>query len=249
MEVLVCIDDTDSLEYGSTGKLAQYLIDVLEERGLGKGSYITRHQLYVHEDIPYTSHNSSMCFIMECQKDEYENIIQTSIEVLLDKSVEGSDPGLCVARYEDIKGKLELIKEYGKRAKKEVLTKKNAYDTAKELGIHLSEHGGTGQGVVGALAGIGLRLGGNDGRIRGKVEITTEDGYITAGELLKLTDVEIIEGLNGEKIDLDDKIKLGEKIKAVFLYGTKALLVYKKYDQDLKKELWHTIDREHYINY
>lgn len=249
MKILVCIDDTDNLEFGSTGKLAQYFIDVLEEKGLGKGSYITRHQLYVHKDIPYTSHNSSMCFIMECEKDEYENIIQTGIEVLLDKSEEGSDPGLCVARYDDIKDKLELIKEYGRRAKKEVLTKKIAYDTAKELGVHLSEHGGTGQGVVGALAGIGLRLGGNDGRIRGKVEITTEDGYITAGELLKLTDVEIIEGLNGEKINPDEKIKLGEKIKAVFLYNSRVLLVYKKYDEDLKEEVWHTIIREHYVKY
>lgn len=248
MEILVCIDDTDNLEFGSTGKLAQYFIDVLEEKGLGKGSYITRHQLYVHKDIPYTSHNSSMCFIMECKKDEYENIIQIGIEVLLDKSEEGSDPGLCVARLEDIKD-MELIKEYGRRAKKEVLTKKIAYDTAKELGVHLSEHGGTGQGVVGALAGIGLRLGGNDGRIRGKLQIPSEDGYITAGEILKLTDVEVIEGLNGEEIDPDEIIKLGQKIKAVFLYNTMVLLVFKKYDKNSKREIWHTIEREHYIKY
>ena len=86
-------------------------------------------------------------------------------------------------------------------------------------------------------------------QIRGKVEITTEDGYITAGELLKLTDVEIIEGLNGEKINPDEKIKLGEKIKAVFLYNSRVLLVYKKYDEDLKEEVWHTIIREHYVKY
>lgn len=248
MEILVCIDDTDNLEFGSTGKLAQYLIDILEDKGIGKGSFITRHQLYVHEDIPYTSHNSAMCFIMECKEDAYESIIEIAKDILIEKSEEGSDPGLCVARLDDINN-IELIKEYGLRAKMEVLNKKMAYDTAKKLNIHLSEHGGTGDGIIGALAGIGLRLGGNDGRIRGKVQVVSSNGYATADEILKTTNVKIIEGLNGENIDLNDKIKLGDKIKAVFIYNTMVLLVYKKYDEYLKEEVWHTIDREHYILY
>ena len=248
MQIFVCIDDTDNLEFGSTGKLAQYLIDVLENKGIGKASYITRHQLYVHDDIPYTSHNSAMCFIMECKDDQYNNIIETAIEVLLKKSEEGSDPGLCVARLEDITD-IQLIKEYGKRAKSQVLNKKIAYDMAKNLNVHLSAHGGTGDGVIGALAGIGLRLDGNDGRIRGKVYAMNRDGYTTAREILNTTNVKIIEGLNGENIELDQKIKLGDKVKAVFLYNTMVLLVYKKYDEYLKEEVWHTIEREHYINY
>ena len=36
--------------------------------------------------------------------------------------------------------------------------------------LSLSEHGGTGDGVIGALAGVGLRLSGSDGRIKGKID-------------------------------------------------------------------------------
>ena len=53
------------------------------------------------------------------------------------------------------------------KEKHRVLTKQAAYQTAEQAGIHLSEHGGTGDGVIGALAGVGLRLSGCDGRIRG----------------------------------------------------------------------------------
>lgn len=48
--------------------------------------------------------------------------------------------------------------DFGRRAKNEVLTKDLAYDLAVKLGVPLSEHGGTGDGVIGAVAGSGLRL-------------------------------------------------------------------------------------------
>lgn len=57
--------------------------------------------------------------------------------------------------------------EFGKMAKQAVTNKQAAYDLARETGIHLSEQGGTGDGVIGAIAGIGLRLSGNDGRYCG----------------------------------------------------------------------------------
>jgi len=57
--------------------------------------------------------------------------------------------------------------ECGRRATCSVLTKKEAYPLAEKLGIHLSEHGGTGDGVVGALAESGLRMTGNHCRFRG----------------------------------------------------------------------------------
>ena len=51
MELLVCIDDTDTLETKGTGHLAQNLCQQLECRGWGTCAPITRHQLYVHPDI------------------------------------------------------------------------------------------------------------------------------------------------------------------------------------------------------
>lgn len=58
MQMLVSIDDTDNLESRGTGEIASLLAKLLEEREWGKAQVITRHQLLVHPDIPYTSHNS-----------------------------------------------------------------------------------------------------------------------------------------------------------------------------------------------
>ena len=83
MKVLIAIDDTDNLETPGTGHLASDLIDLLEKEGLGKGSPITRHQLYVHEDIPYTSHNSSMCFEAEIEESNLGRVTEFCQDFLI----------------------------------------------------------------------------------------------------------------------------------------------------------------------
>ncbi len=64
-----------------------------------------------------------------------------------------------------------------------LLTKQEAYMLANTTGVHLSENGGTGDGIVGALAGTGLRLDGNDGRFRGWLEFGNT-GVITNPKFL-----------------------------------------------------------------
>lgn len=167
MKVLVCIDDTDNLDSMGTGELAEILAKTVEERGLGNCSGITRHQLLVHPHITFTSHNCSMCFITEMPETKLGDLISYASEFVQLASAMGSDPGLCVAVFEKIREPAKLL-AFGQKAKYQVVTKQEAYSLARNLRIHLSEHGGTGQGVIGALAGAGLRLIGNDGRFRGK---------------------------------------------------------------------------------
>ena len=84
-------------------------------------------------------------------------ILQIRDDLRSRQSAPGSDPGLCVVATTSVSGPKALI-GFGQTAKDSVLTKSDAYGLAQRLGIHLSEHGGTGQGVIGALAGAGLRL-------------------------------------------------------------------------------------------
>lgn len=56
MRYLIGIDDTDNLESRGTGFRARQLLQRLAEAGFARPLGITRHQLYVHSDIPYTSH-------------------------------------------------------------------------------------------------------------------------------------------------------------------------------------------------
>ncbi len=243
MKTFVCIDDTDNLGSRGTGALASLMIEYIEEKKWGKCSYITRHQLYFHPDIPYTSHNSTMCFVIEHEKNIYNSLKECAIDFLTRESAEGSDPGLCIVKIEKLKD-VELLKNYGKKAKKEILTKEFAYETAKKLGVHLSEHGGTGGGVIGALAGIGLRLTGNDGRVKGKEYFPLHGERLTIRQILDNSNIDKVQGLEGEELSEDTIIKLGEKVKAVFLNYQKVLLVYPVWDEDTELYVWNTCIKE-----
>jgi hypothetical protein len=224
MQVLVCIDDTDNLDSIGTGKLAYQIIGSIEERGWGRCDAITRHQLYVHPDIPYTSHNSSMCFGVEIVEAQLEGLISYASDFLIRESAEGSDPGLCVT----IPGRLskpDLLVEFGRKAKGTVLTKEEAYRLAGQLGVHLSEHGGTGGGVIGALAGAGLRLSGNDGRFRGRLKIGNINDVVTVRDIKSQAGVHIVKSLKDYRLQDHDSVRLGEKVKAVLMDGKTVLLV------------------------
>lgn len=248
MKTFICIDDTDNLESRGTGALASLMIEHIEEMGWGNCSYITRHQLYFHPDIPYTSHNSSMCFVINHNEPIFDDLKDYSIKFLEQESAEGSDPGLCIAEYNKIKD-YDLLINYGKQAKKEILNKSIAYSTAEKAGVYLSEHGGTGGGVIGALAGIGLRLTGNDGRVKGKAYFPIPRNILTVKEILDNSNIDLVQSLEGDILNEFEEVKLGEKVKSVFLNFKKILLVYSKYDDEKNKFIWNTCIKEQLKKY
>ncbi len=225
MRALICIDDTDDIDSIGTGELTAMISQAIEDRDWGKCYGITRHQLLVHADIPYTSHNSSMCFAADLNEDSLGLIIDFASDFLSRECAEGSDPGLCVAIPERITDESALI-SFGREAKVSILKKQDAYDLARQLGLHLSEHGGTGQGVIGALAGTGLRLSGNDGRFRGKFKIESANGIITAGEALSHSYIELVKSLDGDVLENEEFIRVDDTVKTVLMDGKSVLLVY-----------------------
>jgi len=227
MRVFVAVDDTDNLESVGTGHLTEFIAQAVEENGWGKRSYITRHQLFVHPDVPYTSHNSAMCFTADVDPERLEALIAHASGFLEKERAEGSDPGLCLAVADRLESdeEIEAIVAFGRKAKEAVLKKDDAYELARRLGIHLSEHGGTGQGVIGALAGIGLRMSGNDGRIRGKLEIGNGKGAASVGEIRAHPGVDAVRSLDGWELGDEELVLLGEKVKAVLQDGKAILLV------------------------
>lgn len=230
MRIIVSIDDTDTMkmdgvEVRGTGELAGLIKQAIEDQGWGRCAPITRHQLLIHPDIPYTSHNSSMCFEADIENSFLKPLIDFASDFLANESAPDSDPGLCVAVTDRISRPGWLI-SFGYMAKNYVLTKQEAYDLAEMLGVHLSEHGGTGQGVIGALAGAGLRFSGNDGRFKGKLKIKAENDIISAGDICSLGKVDMVKSLEeGIILQDDDMILLGDHIKPVWLYGKSVLPV------------------------
>lgn len=166
MNLFLCIDDTDDLTKAtSTGKIAQLILEELKRTG-GRPRYgITRHQLLLHEEIAYTSHNSAMCMEMEFDGIQVPEVLSCAEQILLENCAPSSNPGLAVAMGASVE---ELI-EFGFRAKRQVFKKEDARKLAQRLeGVNLRALGGDGSGIIGALAGIGLRMSGCDGSFRGK---------------------------------------------------------------------------------
>ncbi|THB72168.1 MAG: hypothetical protein D6B25_17435 [Desulfobulbaceae bacterium] len=224
MRILLTIDDTDNHTSMGSGQLAELLTKELRKEGHTSWcSDVSRHQLYNHHSIPYTSHNSSMCFAAEIAENEWDNIIRFSRRFLRKNSAPGSDPGLCITRDYDSLNKGALIK-FGLKAKKAVLTKAEAHNLASETHVHLSENGGTGEGVIGALAGVGLRLHGSDGRIRGWFSFG-EAGDVTDAETLRNhPSVDTIIDISGQALASSDPILLTDKRLKTVLHEHQQVL-------------------------
>ncbi|MHC1729106.1 MAG: hypothetical protein AB9866_24435 [Syntrophobacteraceae bacterium] len=186
----VGFDDTDNPDSDrGTGKLARWF-----ERDLPEGCKVwgvVRQQLLIHEDIPYTSHNSSACVVVDmpdkCLLDDLTLNAATHLEQY---ALEGSDPGLCVVCESD--PALSLLIDFSQKCTNRVMTQKDAMGAARE--VHLSGHGGTCGGIIGAAAAVGLTAYGWSGR------------FIEYGKLRHLPDsvpVADLEGLNIVVVSLD----------------------------------------------
>jgi hypothetical protein len=242
MRILVSIDDTDNLDSRGTGEIASLIAEGMQQNGWGPTSMVTRHQLLVHPDIPYTSHNSAMCFEAEIGEDDLQRVVAFAGAFLDCECAPGSDPGLCVAVVDRIASADELI-AFGRRAKLEVIAMPEAFELAQRLGAHLSPHGGTGQGVIGALAGAGLRLWGNDGRMKGCLEVGPAGSLLRVRELLEHPLVQAVRCVDGGIVAAEDLVEIGEKPKTVMCDGASVLLL-SAVDSDGGEASWRTLPRK-----
>ncbi|MDD2318483.1 MAG: hypothetical protein PHO83_00355, partial [Geobacteraceae bacterium] len=165
-----------------------------------------------------------MCFIAEMDESYLGALTEYASGFLARESAEGSDPGLCIAVAERLP-QTDVLIDFGYRAKRTVIEMQEAYGLATAAGVHLSSHGGTGQGVIGALAGVGLRLGGNDGRMRGTLAISSMDGVATVKDILTHPEVDVVRTLEGACLAPEDQVRFVDKVKTVLLGGKLVLLV------------------------
>jgi tRNA(Ile2) C34 agmatinyltransferase TiaS len=155
---LIGIDDTDNDISPGTGQLARRLAAEIEQRGatlLG----ITRHQFLLDDRIACSSHNSGACLALEWGKPQSD--LEFAIDLIGQWSAEGSDPGICIAGSNEVPRE---AMDWGWAATREVLTRDQATALAKRLDMCLRPLGGSGDGIIGALASVGLRADGNEGR-------------------------------------------------------------------------------------
>jgi tRNA(Ile2) C34 agmatinyltransferase TiaS len=221
MKILIAIDDTDDLESAGTGEVLERLCAALRQEGLAESGFVSRHQLLIHEDIAYTSHNSAMC--CEAETGNLPALLDFARAYMGVSCAAGADPGLCVVPA-GAEAREELI-AFGQRAKREVLKKADAYALAARFAasVFLTEHGGTGDGVIGALAGCGLRMSGNDGRIKGKLNSRDEHRVYTVAELCREYALDLAMDLSRLPVAAGDTVVFRGVGKAVCWGGRKAV--------------------------
>ena len=242
MEILICVDDTDDLaKTTSTGKIAEAIETRLIESAAFESKGITRHQLLLDERIKYTSHNSAMCLALTSPENvndlsgralrELQNaIVKTGIDCVIELKAAEADPGLCVLFPEKLRHPSDLI-SFGVSGQNTVLTKVQAYALAQKERLHLSEHGGDGSGVIGAICGAGLRLSGFDGWFRGKLKpgaIGVSGRTVSARELTAKTGLPVL--YEGTPLQADQQIELKEGIKCLLMNHQKVIAVHRQLD-------------------
>jgi len=225
VKILIGIDDTDNLESRGTGFIARQLAENLKLKGLINPITVVRHQLFVSPEIPFTSHNSSASISGELTGNI--DLLKQELEAfVLQHSASGSDAGICLLQVCADFDYSEIVR-WGRNAKSRVLKKSDAHKLAESTGVFLKGLTGEKIGVIGALAAVGLRLWGNDGRLLWMQHLRETSGILKAAEIQSLIGIDCIKTTEGNIVEADSKISIGEWTRPVLQKNLITLYVEK----------------------
>jgi hypothetical protein len=179
--MIIGLDDTDMPGTPGTNQLARQIAEALPD-GLGF-DVVLRHQLLFDGRIPYTSKNGSASIGLlghaTPSPAELADFLRERVRAF---APAGSDPGLCIVdapvprdqrsastrsggAAPDRAEVPEDVISFARRCQRQPVRQEEAMTLARTHGIVLEALGGTGDGVIGALAAVGLRASGEDGRV------------------------------------------------------------------------------------
>jgi hypothetical protein len=218
--VYVGIDDTDTLETPGTNQLARRLAEVLPA-GFELVAAL-RHQLFFDPRVPYTSKNGCASLLLRRgtgqSTDDLRRLFRDEMRAWY---VPGSDPGLCIA--EDVP---EAVTAFGRRAQCELVRQAEARELAQRWGVFLEGFGGTEDGVIGALAGVGLAAAGDDGRVVNRMGWGWPDAFAGVQPIVSLWERgvdEVREASSGQpvrvgRVDVGKHLRPSYRGKRVVLF-------------------------------
>jgi hypothetical protein len=224
MMIYVGIDDTDTLDDPGTNQLARHL--VCELAGDYNGQLILRHQLLEDPRVPCTKKNGCASIRFDggaTTLNELATFIERVRALIVPWCPAGSDPGLCVTTTVT-----SAISDWGLRCQRELVSKDQAEEMAAENDVFLAGLGGTNDGMIGALAAVGLMATKNDGRViyRGA---SGQDWYDVTGRLeveqiLSCGVDEVLSVESGESL-ISGTINIGKRLRPNYRHGKVVLFV------------------------
>jgi hypothetical protein len=214
--IFIGIDDTDNAESGGTGRVARGIAARLREQFPVLG--VSRHQFLVDDRVPYTSNNSGNVLHLLTDTADLDQLASWVSELLVECCLPGSDPGLCIASSSC------AGHPFGAAVQTRLVSQVEAFAVSDELGVLLRPLGGTGDGVIGALAGTILAAGGHDGRFVEVGHTRELTSCVTVAELLK-AGVREIRTRAGGRVDCGVVDTLGGRVRPLLQDHAPVLLV------------------------
>jgi tRNA(Ile2) C34 agmatinyltransferase TiaS len=219
-DVVVAVDDTDIPGEGGTGSVARVIAARLSASLRIWG--VTRHQFAVLPEIPYTARNSGNVIHLIEAPDDLRALADEVVDWVRGLHVPGSEPGVCVARAEDL-----LEAPLGLEAKRRFVHRSEAWEAAAQTGAILRHAVEADDGIVGAFAGACLAAQGNDGRFVETGRLRELAGEVTVKEVLEAGGDEV-RSVEGDL--LTDEVLLADRLRPALRLG--KCVLYCKRDGD-----------------
>jgi hypothetical protein len=223
--IYVGIDDTDTLDDPGTNQLARHLVRELAPQF--RGRMIVRHQLLEDPRVPCTKKNGCASILFDAgDTADWVVLADRLRNLIVPWCPKASDPGLCIASHVS-----QSVIDWGLRCKRELVTQAEAYHVAADAGIHLEGLGGTKDGVIGALAAIGLMATKDDGRVvyagPGDEDWYDVTGCLSLNEILSrgVNEVRTLDG--GEKLTVGT-VDVGKRLRPNYRAGQIVLYVTRR---------------------
>ena len=223
----VGLDDTDMPGTRGTGHLARDVAAWLANDYSIVG--VTRHQLLHERPIPFTANNSSNVIILDAPEADRFSIFERVAQFVPPQCPEGSDPGLCVATPEQVRGLT-----FGQRCQTEIVQTALSVETAASRNVLLRSLAGSPCGMIGALAGVCLAASGNDGRFVHFGRVRELKGRVPLGEVLD-SGVERVMMEDGTEVH-DGDIETCDKLRPALRDGRAMLYV-----RPLEPNVWEAL--------
>jgi len=223
--IYIGLDDTDAPGTLGTKRLARIL--AAELGGEYRCRLIVRHQLLVDPRVPCTTKNSTAAIMLEARNSEpsrqppsHGSLIDRLGGWVRERYTPGSDPGLCVTETVPAE-----VTNFGKRCQRELVGQPEARDLAARHGMYLEGFGGTEDGVIGALAAVGLAAEGDDGRVLQVGEWPDDLAGPQPVEALRARGVEVRSLATGEPV-LAGNVDVGKRLRPNYRHGRVVLFVH-----------------------
>ena len=187
--------------------------------------------------VPYAMNAENLGGLAPAPTEEPRIIFDVCKDFLKENMILGSDPGVCVSAGASVSG--EVI-AFGKKAQSHVLDVEQAQRVAAAEGALMEALGPKGQGTIGAVAAVGLRGSGDDGRFIELRGIRQVSGVLSVREIKEKTDLAHVRSSDMVELADDSTVDTQDWLRPR-LIGHQAVLVVEPHPELTGG--WITVDR------